>query len=289
MTEGSEGIEVDITQLTPGHEKPGNFNKLMKLITESAIQQPAVEGLQNLAEIPPNQQVVFAVSHLSDVDVPAAASALSLYRPIDVVILRTGAIDLKQIPFIKLAGKHHFHTIDNTFNLKTQTPHTRFNADNFQEMKEAMSKGRDIVIAVHKPTRDGKLSGNPGIGSIYLAQMADALIVPVALDIHSEKPIGMAYDLIGTLRRIIKRVRPKATLSIGKPMALPKIPQEDLDDVSKLLTNQRKGLRINKERYIKAIATYKKLKEQSGVVIKAIAAMLPEKKRGVWQSDEPVA
>lgn len=250
-------------QLAAAFEHTNNLQWLMRLATKAFICQPNVEGLQNLQEIPPNQPVIFATSHLSDVDVPATANVLLHYRPIDIVVLQTGVMDLKQIPFIYSAGRHNFHTIKNTFNLRTHTPHTQFIPADFQPMQEAMNRGRDIVIAAHKPTRNWKLPIHGGIGAAYLAQITGAPVVPVVLNIHSETPTGMAHDIKGALTKLIMRDRPKATLTIGHLMYFEIISKEDLV-----------GLRTRE--------LYKLLRDPVELIMKQIALMLPENKRGTW-------
>lgn len=269
------------------HEQQTSLYKLMGLIREATIQRPKVEGLHNLQEIPEDQPVIFAVSHLSDADVPAAAEALLHYRSLDIVILQTGVADLKQKPFIYLAGRYNFHTVKNTFNLRTQTPHTRFNQADFKEMKEAMQRGRDMMIAAHNPTRNWQLPDNPGIGAVYLAQITGAPIVPVVLDIHSETPVGMAHDITGALSRLIRRMRPEATLRIGQAMMLEKLEAEQLSNLVRLLqADDRIQLRTDPQQYQKAKKafrkTYGRLKEQAELVMNELALLLPPKKRGGW-------
>lgn len=271
-------------KIQTGHEVSSSkkFVAVLRFVTELAIQRPKTEGLENLQEIPLEQRVIFATSHLSDVDVSGAAEVLSPHRSVDIVILQTGAEDSKQIPFMSFAGWERFHPVDNTFSESTHTSHTRFNPNNFLEMKDAMCRGRDMTIAAHKGTRNWRMPDNPGIGNIYLSQLTRSPIIPVALDIHSEEPVGMAHDISGSWKRLLKGQRPTATLRIGESINLPQIPTDDLEDVARLLSNQRSDLRVDEGRYKKALYTLSQLRGQSKIVMRAIAIMLPEQKRGIW-------
>jgi hypothetical protein len=252
---------------------------------ETMVKRPSKEGLQNLAELHPNQRVVFATSHLSDIDELAAVEALAPYRKVDIASLETNQRDPKQRIPEYLAGPGRFHDVKNTFDTEKDMPYTRFDAENFENMRRAMEKGSDIVISAHKPARKWEQAALPdhrGIGAVYLAQLAQVPVVPVALDIHTEDRVGMASDIPGALKKNTKG-RPEATLRIGKPIKLEDISAPDMDDVRALLTgSMRKELREDPERFAHAKETFEKLKQQGEQVMRAIAQLLPREKRGRW-------
>lgn len=267
---------------------------LASLAVDRIIKPPQVEGIEHLSEIPQGRRVVFATDHTSDISELAAIKVLSRYRKVDVASLETNQKDLKQkIPEI-LAGRSRFHDVKNTFDTEKDMPYTSFDSQNYGTMKVAMDKGSDIVISAHRPTRRWEKGALPdhreGIGAVYLAQISDAPIVPVALDIHSSERVGMAYtDVKGAISDNKPKGKPEATVRIGSPMILERIPTEELQDTMLLLTNrnafyqdQENRQNRDQERYQKAKTTYAKLRQQSQDVMNAVANLLPPEKRGKW-------
>lgn len=267
------------TLITVTQRTEPRMRRALRIGSELIVKRPTVEGLQVIKELDPKKPVIFAVSHLGDSDPTIAAAELSKYRKVDIASLGTNQTDPILSGPIGVIGKNRFHNVGNVF--KGGALHTRFDSSNFDEMKTAMDAGRDIVIAAHKPSRNWQLPNHGGVGDVYLAQLAGAEIVPVAVDIHSEKAVGMSTfrGFAGTIRRALTGRRPEATIKIGKAIALEKIFPEDLQDAGQLLIGKRDALRSNPARYLRAEEAYSKLRQQSETILGAIAEMLPAEKR----------
>lgn len=270
-------------------EPKSGFSRLMRLTSEFVVKRPTLVGLEHLAELQ-GKPVIFAVTHLSDIDVQTAAAELSAYMPLDVATLATNMEDPIQRRAMKIAGLSHFHPIQNTFDARTQTPHATFRAEDFAQMQQAIEAGRSIVIAAHNPTRKGEFPKHAGIGAVYLAQLTGVPVIPVSLDIQSKTPVGLADDLFGVTRRLISGRRPQATLTIGEPIQLgPLNPErldhttEDIQDVAMVLSGQQRELGIvSGERYMRALKNTSALYKQAVKVMQVLASQLSPEKRGRW-------
>src|SRR3989344_9223666 len=263
------------------------------------------EVLNHIEELTPGEPVVFAMDSMSDINWTGAVQKLLPFRKIKIANLETNTKDPKQgipIKAMEAGNEKIFVDIDNTFDIKKNVPNMEFNPDNLRNIEEEMGKGYDFLIPAYDRTVYGHLPARKraGIGGGLLAHLKDVSIVPVALDIHSDEPIGRAIDIFGaTLKRLATGKRPEATLKIGKPLELEKIPREELEDVLLLLTNRnafnvrvindegKEEVRRDQERYQKAKANYDKLREQANTVMDAMADLLPLEKRGGWGTNKP--
>lgn len=260
----------------PVEENPDNLQWLMRFLTRLVLRKPQLEGLQNLQEIPPGQHVIFAVSHISDSDMPAAASELLTYRPMDIVNLSTAHTDFIQNTGMKLTGtKGRFLGIKNTFDHVHQKPISEFSPENFVTIAQSLQK-KDVMIAAHNPSKTWQLTRNPGIGAVYLAQLTGAPIIPVAVNIHSERAIGMSPDihdekrtgamaaLAKSIKELITGQKPEVTIHIGKPIVVSPMEEEKLSNPTREVLMELRG--------------------QGAEIMQAIAEMLPAEKRGEWNT-----
>lgn len=278
-----EAQELPVPQAKPIEQQPRtNFQRVLELGARFVVKNPKVEGLDNLANLAPDKRVIFASSHLSDTDPTIAAVVLSKYRKLDIASLETNQRDPFQGTAMKIMGREKFHDISGTFDIETKMPHTSFNPQNFEQMEGVLRQGADLLIAAHKPSRNWQLPDSAGVGDVYLAHLTESPIIPVAVDIHSEKAVGMASDLKGTFRRALSGKRPEVTVRIGTPISFEKIDPAELADVGMFLSGRRAELKKDGPRYQKALENYNKLREQGGEVIQAIANLLPAQKRGRW-------
>lgn len=277
MEPNSESLPKPQPQLES--QPRSRFRTGLELMIKPVVKVAKIEGLEHLSEIKPDQPVIFATSHLSDTDPVIAAAVVSKYRKVDLASLQTNQEEFGAA--LNLIGRERFHDVANTFDDKKMLPHTSFDDQNYNEMKEVMEQGRDVVIAAHKPSRDWRLPEKAGVGDVYLAQLTDAPIIPVSVDIHSETQAGMAAEWGKTIRRALSGRRPKATVRIGAPIKFDKIAPSDLKDASMILMGKRDELRSDEVRYQKALSTYEILRQQSETVLSAIAQMLPPEKRAV--------
>ena len=110
--------------------------------------------------------------------------------------------------------------------------------------------GSDFVISAHRAVRRTEQGVLPdrhaGIGAVYLAHYAALhenevpMVIPTALDIDSDERIGMAYkDTVSAVKgKDRSKEKPTATLRIGSPVVLERISREELEEISRFLTDR---------------------------------------------------
>lgn len=262
------------------NKTPFRFTKLMHICSKFFINSPKIQGLNNLVQIPPDQPLIVASTHLSDIDVHTIAANIAPYRNVCIASRTSNQRDFIMGSYLRLAGIENVFGITNEYDSKKHYSRYRFNHEDFRIMSNAIQKGKTIVIAAHNPTYDWRLPEKPGKGAVYLAQLSNALILPVALDIQSDKPTGMSNDTINTIKRFILRKKPDANMIIGKPIMLSVINKADLEYVKKLYQNTTKQ-QISKQDMKKAKAVLKKIKEQAQIIMEALTKILPPEKRAI--------
>jgi len=242
-----------------------------------------VFGQENLQEIPEGKKVIFAPTHMTDMDMGCALAAIGRFRrnlvlgvesSPDVAIFRTiqsllaGQENFQEIP-IAGKGKNRVGKFEEWIGSEA--------CRNLQEdLKE--EKNDVLISAYFDPRHAGnslQLSEKLGVGAVYLAQMAEAIIVPVAVDAHAGQKVERGdANMIAYIEGRIKNKgqKPKANVHLSKPISFPKI-----EGIEKMGETIRGGNREEFRRLSMA------LKTQSAEVMKAIALMLPEEKRGSWK------
>lgn len=297
---GGGGPEVSESIHQPA--KQWRFDKLMEVSRAAVFRKPEVLGTGNLTEIPANVPLIVVTSHISDNDIPTIESELRPRlresrpnRGLGISLQSDNLVDPRTAPFIKIAGKEHFFEYDVHMDKKTNRLQFIFNPANFRKMNEALHHGIDIITAAHEPISSIPGSGwelpeRSGLGAAYLAQMANAVVLPVALDIQTDKPVGMSADVRGTIRRLLKRQRPNTRMIIGKPFTLDKINDSHLEQFGKYASSISKleGAsleQLSPEDKANAKMVLRRLREQSNLIMRSIADLLPEEKKGKWKSN----
>ena len=252
----------------------------MQTYSEFFIKPPRTQGLNNLTQIPQNQPLIIASTHLSDIDVQTVAANIAPYRNVGIASQASNQRDFLIGSFLRLAGIANVFGITNEYDSKKHLSHYKFNHEDFEIMNEAIKKGKTIVIAAHNPTYNWKLPEKPGKGAVYLAQLSNAMILPAALDIQSDMPIGMADDKINSIKRFILGKKPNARIIIGKPIKFSPIEQHDLKQMADYFENKIKNQFKNQD-LEKIQITITKIKEQAQTIMKVLADMLPQEKRAI--------
>ena len=163
-----------------------------------------VEGAGNLLETTKkteeNEGIIFATSHLTDVDVPTAASVVSELRRIGMTVASTN-MDLwhQRIPY-ELVGMDNFFqvpygrdssaekgAIDNKYALP-------FNGDDYLCLQEKITdSGLSVITAAHNPMsnigikNDGELPEKVGKLAPHLSLATGATIIPVLMQVEGQK------------------------------------------------------------------------------------------------------
>lgn len=220
------------------------------------------------------------------------AFVFSKVADIAVSSIKTNQQDKFIGKLISLAGRENFYDITNQF--VDKKANFRLDARNFLAMARAVNeKGKRMVIPSHSPHYIGYgnrvLPDNPGLAAVIVANLTDRVVLPVAVELHTEGRVGMADDLLGNVIKKVKGKIPKSTLLIAEPMFLDEggIPEElvtNTDDVLNALQifNSHTRMTMSKEDRIFALETLRKLKKQGEMVMMAQAAELPQHRRGIW-------
>ena len=279
------------------------LNRLMKLNREAVFKKPELIGVENLQRIPIEKPLIIVTSHFSDSDIQTVESSLwprlKEVRPnhtIGISIQSHNLIDPLIAPFIKLVGRENFFAYDVRYDKKNNHLQFFFNPENFKKMAEALQNRKDIITAAHEPLSNipdaqWELPRRSGLGAAYLAQLANAMLLPVAVNIQSDKPVGMSSNMKDVVKRLMTGKRPPVSVVIDKPFMLKKIDEKMLS-IFKAYSARFNGLHegskekaISSEERAKTRIVLKEIREQSDMIVRKIAALLPEEKRGKWTAD----
>ena len=243
-----------------------------------------IEGSENIKKIPKDRKVIVVSTHITDLDFILTAKAVGGDLNLAMTDLSTHHSLKKEAPMylaLLAAGKDNFFPIDFEMDKKEENGKTyqgakSFNPENFTPMAKAMEHGKAILIAGHNPSHNGML-GDAGYGAAYLAEIADAVILPVGVNVKTkDKNTGLYGSQVRTFFK-----KPDADVRIGAPFELPKI--EGIEEFSKLLQKRKdiaiKGERLSNEDMDKFLQLSKMLRERSGEILKKLSFLIPEDKQ----------
>ncbi len=168
------------------------------------VEDVVVEGADNLLEAAKKTEesegVIFATSHLTDVDVSTVARVVSELRHIGMTVASTN-MDLwhQRIPY-ELVGMDNFFqvpygrdpsvgkdAIDNKYALP-------FNGDDYLGLQEKITDGGlSVITAAHNPMsnirmkNNGELPEKAGKLAPHLSLATDAAIIPVLMQVEGQK------------------------------------------------------------------------------------------------------
>ncbi len=240
-------------------------------------------GVENIYKIPPESKVIIASTHISDLDLPLVIRELGSHFDIAVTdqsthhsLRQDSAAYMTNI----VAGKGNFIPIDYRKDKEGKFP--RFNPENFGPMQAALGKGKEILIAAHNPTFDGTL-GSGAVGFVYLAQLSDAVILPVAVDIESKNP-NEAPGIAGKTMGKMLYQRPRATVAVCEPIKLARI--EGVEIIQRLMAKRANGEKTTPEERAEFSRVREALQAQADMVMGKLAEALPEQKRGEYGEPE---
>lgn len=285
---GANEKEQEVPELKHREGTPDRLMKSMKVFVEMSVKNVDIVGAENLKNIPPDAKVIVVTSHISDIDLPLAAYAVG--KNLDIAITTDSfQHHLFQNPISKIgfqiAGKDNFLPIQ----YDAKTGHGQFKPKDFDAMQEKLDGGKAMVMAGHAPSveKDPEkvewhLPNKGTIGAVYLAEISDAIIVPVSVDIQSEKPAGIGAD---SVMRGIKnmtetlRNKPNARVVIGEPIKLPHI--KGIEGFRDLMNGKPAEGRREEFRRLRS-----SMEEESSKIMEQLAALLPPSKRGVWDDKD---
>lgn len=246
--------------------------------------KPELFGAENLAQIP-EKPLVIVISHFSDLDIHTVYSCLhsklKQFRPnrsIGISLQSENLKDPRFAVFIQMAGKANFFEIDAKFDKTEKRLKFSFNPQNFVDMAKALKDGTDIIISAHEPLSnipdaEWVLPKRTGLGAAYLAHIADAMLLPVAVNIQTPGPVGYSCDVKGAVQRLLKGQRPDVQVIIGKPLALERLDKKELEIMGPYLRTKKPA---SGERILRTIINH------GNLLMKSLADLLPQQKRGGW-------
>lgn len=281
---GSENVSPPTENALAPRKKIPRIGWTSRLNSESKLHKPTVDGLENLTAIPENQELIIATTHLSDIDMETAISTVSPYRDVSVASQSTHLENPIFGRLMRWATENEIYGVSSKFGKKPNwLPAFRFNPKDYEAMKAPLEKGRAMVIAAHRPTHEWELPDKPGLGAIYLAQISGGVILPTAVDVQYPEFIDLSPIGKGVLKRLVLGKRPDVKVTFGTPIQLTPIPQEEISVAGKFLNHDERH-KMTADEIQQAKLVLEKLQLQGAEVMKSLANMLPQSKRGRWQN-----
>ena len=178
----------------------------LELVTDLLLGNVSVdvEGAYNLSKATKkteeNKGVIFATSHLTDVDVSTVASVVSEFRHIGVTVASTNmGLWHQRIPY-KLVGMDNFFQVPyvrdpsvekDAIDNKHALP---FNGDDYLGLQEKITDGGlSVITAAHNPMsnirmkNNGELPEKAGKLAPHLSLATDAAIIPVLMQVEGQR------------------------------------------------------------------------------------------------------
>ena len=179
----------------------------LELVTDlllGNVEDVVVEGADNLLEAAKKTEesegIIFATSHLTDVDVSTVASVVSELRHIGMTVASTN-MDLwhQRIPY-ELVGMDNFFQVpygrdpsveEDAIDNKYALP---FNGDDYLGLQEKITDGGlSVITAAHNPMsnirmkNNGELPEKAGKLAPHLSLATDAAIIPVLMQVEGQR------------------------------------------------------------------------------------------------------
>lgn len=196
-----------------------------------AVKDIELKGKENIKAIPPGAKVVIMTTHLTDLDVLLAIHAVA--RDLNVAVMNESVHHNffgEQGEFttslgLRVAGKNSFIPIDFKKTASGAKAPKAFNPENFEPAAKAVEEGKAVLIAAHNPSQkplQNLDNVRGGYGGVYLSLLTDAYILPVTVVL--DRATGMYVPALEKIKKM-KEDRPNASVVIGKPFKLEKVPE----------------------------------------------------------------
>lgn len=272
----AEGREFT-SGLLGDQEKPEAIVKKLDYFLKTQFGKIEINGQENLDLIPRDRRVIFTPTHLSNFDVPISIYSVGKHFRLMIGDASTHSkFSENPAGFIgsRLAGKENFVPIKHKKD-KKGVERGRFDPDDLENLKTAFEERKALMIsAYYSGEEKNNLPDKGGYGAVYLAEIADALIVPVAVDIKSKEKTEMQKNVVKAIFSF-----PDVQVNIGQPIELLKI--EGIERLREIW-GKRKTDKLSKDETEEFHHLIQQLRERSDLVMKKLAKLLPEEKRGKW-------
>jgi len=182
-----------------------------------------VSGLQNVDKLDKSEKILIASTHITDVDIPIAASVLADKLDLSITgmsLFNSLSNGVVRRLFIAAPGKKHFNPIPYDVDKNGVQRPSIFNRESFVQILQNIDDGKKPIIAAHAPLKNNQIPTKPGIAVPYLASTANSYILPVAVEFYNkDEKLGMAEHRIHTLL-----AREALKVTIGEPFKLEEWP-----------------------------------------------------------------
>jgi hypothetical protein len=261
-------------------EKPDIFARKIELLVDVTFSKVETIGKENLDSIPADRKVIFATTHITNSDVPLALSVLGKEFHLSVGDASTHR-NITENPFAFIGtelagGEKNFISVSHRKDAKTGETGV-FNPDDFEKMQNVFNENKAVILSAYykDQNKNLELPERGGYGAAYLAEIADAIIVPVAIDIKSEEHVN---TVLSSIKATLSR--PEAKVIIGKPFELQK--SENVSALKEIMNKRKQGIKLSSNEILLFNEASQELRGQSDILMQHLAELLPEEKRGEW-------
>ncbi len=267
------GIEIFGNNKKTSPEIPKRLWMVNEVGLKLIVKDIRIIGKENIKGIPPGAKVVVMTTHLTDFDIPIAIHAVA--DDLNTVVMNEsvhhkffGKQGEASTNFgMRVAGRDNFLPIDYKKDESGKKSPKAFNPENFESAVKAMKEGKAVMMAAHNPSQVPRqnLDGiQGGYGGVYLAELADAYILPVTIVL--DRATGMYQPNVSALKNL--KGKPNASVVIGKAFKLEKI--AGIERFSEL---EKKG-KLTEEERVEFSHLADALRQQSQKVIKQMSDQL---------------
>jgi hypothetical protein len=255
---------------TPSNRRLRSSLSLWVKIFRPIVGKLTITGTHHL-QVPQHQKIIFAVTHITDFDVPVVAAALRKEFNLAITDLSVHknireAISAKDPTIVGLlvAGRKNFLPITYVQGKGVRTGH--IDPQEILDIADSLMQGKSVVIAGHNPVIDGKLPDKSGYVAIRAAQLSGkhVVVIPVGVDVSWRK--GISAIKIG------------APLVFGNRKA-----RAAGENIDRIYRESIIGVALSDENKATVRAARAVIHETEGLLLmQAFADLLPVERRGNW-------
>ncbi len=258
-----------------------NYAELMIKTLCKNFEVNDVDEIKKFREDHQEDKFVITGSHMNNLDVPAA---IKTFKDFNLQITGNELFDteLKYLPQkigTKALFQDRFTRIGQKIEGKTESG--VFRPENFDELDEQMEAGRTPWMAAHSFSLDGKMRKVDN-GALIEAYRQNAWLIPTALELTSG-----SKNMQG-LGEIAKNLKDSgATYHVGQPYKPDPLPDGlNINILTDVISKRKNGEEISNDEFEKFKKVNHFLSEQTEILGRTIAAMLPEEQRGYYQKNK---
>lgn len=288
-------MEVEKNYINPNEQPRGSSARLMfflELYRRIITGKNNIVGEENLEKLPPDAPIIFATTHITDIDVPLVVAALGNkfdLATVDMSVHRRIGASVRvldpTILGIWLAGVGNFLSI--SYTQENGVRKGLIDPVNLDRIGQTLKSGKKaLVMSAHNPVLDrkayGKLPDNPGYAVIRVAQSVEnAVVVPVVVQVgEGINRLGYGNNILETIYR-----RPSVKVIIGRHLVFNNPEAKQAAAVfEEIMVRRQQGQEEAGDRK-RMVEAREVVNTEGARLMEALAAMLPPEKRGKWGND----